>query len=96
MNKILIYIAALLFVLTYQTGNDAQREVKKNMNQLNAKTRIATVAGGCFWCVESDLEKLPGVLKVVSGYTGGTGANPTYETYGKMGHVEAVQVFYNP
>ncbi len=46
--------------------------------------------------MESDLEKLPGVLKVVSGYTGGTGANPTYETYGKKGHVEAVQVFYDP
>jgi peptide methionine sulfoxide reductase msrA/msrB len=96
MKKILIYIAALLFVLTYETGSAAQREVKKNMDQTNAKTRIATVAGGCFWCVESDLEKLPGVLKVVSGYTGGTGANPTYETYGKKGYVEAVQVFYDP
>ena len=96
MKKILIYIAALLFMLTYQTGNAAQREVKKNMDQMNAKTRVATVAGGCFWCVESDLEKLTGVLKVVSGYTGGTGANPTYETYAKEGHVEAVQVFYNP
>ena len=96
MKKIMIYIAALLFVLTYGTGSAAQREVKKNMDPTNAKTRIATVAGGCFWCVESDLEKLPGVLKVVSGYTGGTGANPTYETYGKKGHVEAVQVFYDP
>ena len=96
MKKIIIYIAALLFVLAYGTGGAAQREVKKNMDQTNAKTRIATVAGGCFWCVESDLEKLPGVLKVVSGYTGGTGANPTYENYGKKGHVEAVQVFYDP
>ena len=96
MKKILIYIAALLFVLAYGTGGAAQREVKKTMDPTNAKTRIATLAGGCFWCVESDLEKLPGVLKVVSGYTGGTGANPTYETYGKKGHVEAVQVFYDP
>jgi peptide methionine sulfoxide reductase msrA/msrB len=96
MKKILIYIAALLFVLAYGTGGAAQREVKKTMDPTNAKTRIATVAGGCFWCVESDLEKLPGVLKVVSGYTGGTGANPTYETYGKKGHVEAVQVSYDP
>ncbi|MBN2437922.1 MAG: peptide-methionine (R)-S-oxide reductase MsrB [Deltaproteobacteria bacterium] len=96
MKKILIYIAALLFVLTYETASAAQLEVKKNMDQTNAKTRIATLAGGCFWCVESDLEKLPGVLKVVSGYTGGTGANPTYEDYGKKGHVEAVQVFYDP
>jgi peptide methionine sulfoxide reductase msrA/msrB len=96
MRKISIYIAVLLLMMTYQSGNAAQREAKKNMDQTNAITRIATVAGGCFWCVESDLEKLPGILKVVSGYTGGTGANPTYETYGKMGYVEAVQVFYDP
>jgi peptide methionine sulfoxide reductase msrA/msrB len=96
MKKIMICIAALLFILMYQTGNADQREVKKNMSKFNTKTRIATVAGGCFWCMESDLEKLPGVLKVVSGYTGGTGANPTYETYAKQGHVEAVQVFYDP
>jgi peptide methionine sulfoxide reductase msrA/msrB len=63
---------------------------------LNAKTLIATLAGGCFWCVEADLEKAPGVLKVVSGYTGGSGENPTYENYGKKGYIEAVQVFYDP
>jgi peptide methionine sulfoxide reductase msrA/msrB len=96
MKKILVYIAALLFILVYETGQTAQQEVKKNMADLNAKTRIATLAGGCFWCVESDLEKAPGVLKVVSGYTGGSGENPTYETYGKKGYVEAVQVFYDP
>jgi peptide methionine sulfoxide reductase msrA/msrB len=96
MKKILICIAAFLFVLVYTTVNAAQREVKKSMDQLNAKTRIATLAGGCFWCVESDMEKLPGVLKVISGYTGGTGTNPTYETYAQQGYVEAVQVFYDP
>jgi len=95
MKKILVYIAALLFVLASATGQAAQQEVK-NMDQVNAKTRIATLAGGCFWCVESDLEKAPGVLKVVSGYTGGSGENPTYDDYGKKGHVEAVQVFYDP
>ena len=46
--------------------------------------------------MESDFEKVPGVLKVISGYTGGTGENPTYETYARQGHVEAVQVFYDP
>jgi peptide methionine sulfoxide reductase msrA/msrB len=96
MKKILLYIAALLFALMCETGNAAQQEVKKNMEQTNAKTRIATLAGGCFWCVESDMEKVPGVLKVVSGYTGGTGADPTYETYANKGYVEAVQVFYDP
>jgi peptide methionine sulfoxide reductase msrA/msrB len=95
MNKILFYTAALLFALTCETSSAAQQEVKKSMEQTNV-TRIATLAGGCFWCVESDMEKVPGVLKVVSGYTGGTGADPTYETYAKKGYVEAVQVFYDP
>ncbi|MCL4500239.1 MAG: peptide-methionine (R)-S-oxide reductase MsrB [Deltaproteobacteria bacterium] len=57
---------------------------------------VATLAGGCFWCTESDFRKLPGVEKVVSGYAGGHGANPTYEDYARQGFVEAVQVFYNP
>lgn len=53
------------------------------------------VAGGCFWCVEADLEKLNGVISVVSGYGGGTTDNPTYETYGSGGHREIVQVTYD-
>ncbi len=95
MKKIIVYIVALFFVIASGTGQAAQREVKK-MDQINAKTRIATLAGGCFWCVESDFEKATGVLKVISGYTGGPGENPNYEDYGKKGHVEAVQVFYDP
>jgi peptide methionine sulfoxide reductase msrA/msrB len=60
--------------------------------------KVATFAGGCFWCTESDLEKVPGVLKVVSGYTGGSKENPTYEEVcsGRTGHLEAVQVYYDP
>ncbi|MFP5258982.1 MAG: peptide-methionine (R)-S-oxide reductase MsrB [Acidobacteriota bacterium] len=59
---------------------------------------VATLAGGCFWCVESDMEKLPGVTAVVSGYTGGTEPHPTYEevSSGSTGHYEAVQVFFDP
>ena len=95
MKKIIVYIVALFFVIASGTGQAAQREVKK-MDQINAKTRIATLAGGCFWCVESDFEKATGVLKVISGYTGGPEENPNYEDYGKKGHVEAVQVFYDP
>ena len=58
----------------------------------------ATFAGGCFWCTESDFEKVPGVIKVVSGYTGGHKKNPTYEevSAGTTGHVEAIQVYYDP
>jgi peptide-methionine (S)-S-oxide reductase len=57
-----------------------------------------TVAGGCFWCVESDFEKVAGVVEVVSGYTGGTLENPTYDdvTGGRTGHYEAVRIDFDP
>lgn len=60
------------------------------------KTTIATFAGGCFWCVESAFEKKDGIIDVVSGYMGGTGTNPTYQNYAKTGHIEVVQITYNP
>lgn len=58
----------------------------------------AIFAGGCFWCVEQDFEKLPGVIEAESGYTGGTTAYPTYEqvSRGGTGHTEAVRVIYDP
>ena len=58
----------------------------------------ATFAGGCFWCVESDFDKVPGVVETISGYTGGTVANPDYKqvTRGGTGHREAVQIRYDP
>ncbi len=56
----------------------------------------ATFAGGCFWCIQPPFENLDGVLKVVAGYTGGTGENPTYEDYAQKGHVEAVQITFDP
>ncbi len=63
-----------------------------------AETQVLTVAGGCFWCVEADFEKVKGVSEVVSGYTGGTTANPTYKqvTRGGTGHYEAVQIMFDP
>lgn len=54
------------------------------------------IAGGCFWCVEADLQKLQGVLDVISGYAGGTTENPTYQNYADGGHREVVRVVYNP
>ncbi len=60
------------------------------------RTEKAIFAGGCFWCMESDFEKLSGVLHVVSGYIGGTGENPTYEDYAQKGHSEAVEISYDP
>jgi peptide-methionine (S)-S-oxide reductase len=59
---------------------------------------VATFAGGCFWCLQHDLMLVPGVVSTQSGYTGGHVVNPTYEdvSSGESGHVESVQVVYNP
>jgi len=63
-----------------------------------AKQAIATFAGGCFWCVEADFDKVDGVLSTTSGYTGGRVANPTYQqvSAGGTGHTEAVKIVYDP
>lgn len=63
-----------------------------------AKLETTVLAGGCFWCVESDFESVPGVVDVVSGYTGGTTKNPTYKKInaGGTGHYEAVRITYDP
>jgi len=64
----------------------------------DSETAYATLAAGCFWCIEADFEKVEGVLSVTSGYTGGTVANPTYKqvSKGKTGHTEAVRVVFDP
>lgn len=70
-----------------------------NCGDARAQSReTAIVAGGCFWCVEADFEKVGGVIEAVSGYTGGTVANPTYKevTRGGTGHYEAVAITYDP
>ena len=61
---------------------------------VNDKTATAVFAGGCFWCIESDFEKLEGVGDVISGYSGGQLADPTYRNH--QGHLEVVRVPYDP
>jgi peptide-methionine (S)-S-oxide reductase len=63
-----------------------------------AETKVATFAGGCFWCMEPPYDKLPGVTQTISGYMGGRTAKPTYEqvSSGSTGHAEVVQVTYDP
>ena len=62
------------------------------------RTEVATLGGGCFWCLEAVYERIDGVKSVVSGYAGGTSPNPTYTqvTTGTTGHAEVVQVEYDP
>lgn len=85
--KIIILVFALMVGFAFK-GTRAQA----------ADTQILTVAGGCFWCVEADFERVAGVLEVISGYTGGTTENPTYRevTRGGTGHYEAVQIIFDP
>lgn len=84
-------------VLFHRTVNSTNTQENQAMNILETE-KTATFAGGCFWCMESDFEKVEGVLTVVSGYTGGDKENPTYEevSSGGTGHLEAVQVHYDP
>ena len=90
-----------LILLGFQKSNDEQfKQSEKSalMKTESKNLKTATFAGGCFWCMESDFEKVSGVVEAVSGYTGGQKQNPTYEevSAGGTGHAEAVQVTYDP
>ncbi|AMM51255.1 protein-methionine-S-oxide reductase [Rufibacter sp. DG15C] len=94
-------ILLLGFTSCAQSQNKKQTSTKKTTASAPINKEglaVATFAGGCFWCTEESAEKLKGVHEVVSGYTGGTVKNPTYEqvTTGMTGHAEAVQIHYDP
>jgi peptide methionine sulfoxide reductase msrA/msrB len=73
-------------------------KMEKSLKDKTAHSAEAVFAGGCFWCTESDFEKVDGVIEAISGYTGGHVQNPTYHqvSAGGTGHVEAVKVIYDP
>jgi peptide methionine sulfoxide reductase msrA/msrB len=92
-------VIVLILALTGFSASSPNKEAGKGMNQNSSMDiEIATFAGGCFWCMEPPFEKLKGVQKVISGYTGGHKKDPTYKevTHGSTGHVEAVQIHYDP
>ena len=101
-----IFLVALviligLVLLGFQKSNDkiSKQDEKSTLMKAESKNlKTATFAGGCFWCVEADFEKVDGVVEAVSGYAGGQTANPTYKevSAGGTGYAESVQVTYDP
>ncbi|MEJ6393437.1 peptide-methionine (S)-S-oxide reductase MsrA [Gymnodinialimonas sp. 2305UL16-5] len=84
--KTILLSAAILAALALQHGQAHAQDI-----------RTTIVAGGCFWCVESDFERVEGVIEVVSGFSGGTVANPSYRDVisGGTGHLEVVEITYD-
>ena len=98
MKSGLVSLMVVMAVIGLRGAVAMEQEKGTGKMEKDKGTSVATFAGGCFWCSEADFEKVEGVMKVVSGYTGGQVASPTYADVcgGKTGHVEAVQVYYDP
>jgi peptide methionine sulfoxide reductase msrA/msrB len=93
-----LFIVLGLMVTGMITLLSAQAEMKSPSPMSQEKLSVATFAGGCFWCTESDFEKLDGVVEVISGFAGGELKNPTYQqvSSGSTKHLESVEVHYDP
>ncbi|MEL7488658.1 MAG: peptide-methionine (S)-S-oxide reductase MsrA [Pseudomonadota bacterium] len=95
-----VALAIAAFAWSAQSGAAVEpaETPEKSAEKPGADDAIGIFAGGCFWCIEADFEKLEGVREAISGYTGGTVDNPTYKqvSYEDTGHYEAVQVYYDP
>lgn len=101
MKRIFIVVLSFLIITSCSDGNTQEISMKENKDKLESFSgdiEIATLAGGCFWCIEAPFEFVDGIKKVVSGYAGGTEENPTYEevSSGKTSYKEAVQVYFDP
>jgi peptide methionine sulfoxide reductase msrA/msrB len=93
-----LIVLAGLIVLGVEYSKGRRAEILPAMAEVHEGFPMAIFAGGCFWCVQTDFEKVNGVIEVSAGYTGGHTENPSYEevSSGKTGHVEAVQVTFDP
>ncbi len=97
----MILLGILIILILISLGVSLSRNSSHNNTTMSSsnnsgETKTALFAGGCFWCVEADFEKLSGIVNVVSGYAGGNTDNPTYENYAQGGHREVVEVTYDP
>ncbi|MEM8969664.1 MAG: peptide-methionine (S)-S-oxide reductase MsrA [Bacteroidota bacterium] len=106
MNKNVIFILFFAVAAMYCTAPSVESQANEPITvspaslteDEKAQLDTATFAGGCFWCTEAVFERVKGVKSVVSGYTGGSQANPTYKqvSNGRTDHAEAVQIYYDP
>ncbi|EXI77923.1 MAG: Peptide methionine sulfoxide reductase MsrA [Candidatus Accumulibacter appositus] len=96
-RPLLTALSLLLLATAAGASPTADLPAGKAATPSTATPQTAIFAGGCFWCIEADFEKLPGVISVESGYTAGQTVNPTYEqvSAGGTGHTEAVRVRYD-
>ena len=96
--SILVKVFLLLVCVTFTIYNESVGEVKNMESGKNSRNRMATFAGGCFWCMQPPFDSLTGVVETVVGYSGGKEENPTYEQVwqGRTGHAEAIRVVYDP
>ncbi len=97
-NALIGLTLAAAAITAFIAGAGAGKEKTKMPDTVDQGLAVATFAGGCFWCIEADFEKTPGVVKAVSGYTGGRVKDPSYTQVsgGSTGHLESVMVFYDP
>lgn len=92
------YLLILIILLTVQSCSGKNDEGKTIMIEVETtKVDSLTIGGGCFWCVEAVFQRIDGVVKIVSGYSGGTTKNPSYKEIctGTTGHAEVVKIFFD-
>lgn len=93
---VMVFLVTMTLCSIGARSRDTRAADESGEKAAKAATKSAIFAAGCFWCGQSDFEKAPGVVEVISGYSGGKSKSPTYENYSKGGHREVIMVVYDP